>query len=142
MHTLYYWASIVSGGANAFLLGIWCCVAFTRIAPSSRKGYILRSCAGLIVAVGLSEAAKAAVLWPHHPTFPSGHEAFGVSLTVSLAQDRRWWLAVGIGACVLLAWGLLTWRVHAPVDMAAGAFLGAFLTAVAFYGYRSEPGIS
>jgi membrane-associated phospholipid phosphatase len=136
MHTLYYWASIVSGGANAFLLGIWWCIASARIAPSSRMSYVLRSCAGLIVAVAAAEGAKAAVLWPNHPTFPSGHEAFGASLAVSLGQDRRRWLAISIGACAVSGWGLILWRVHMPVDVAAGALLGALATMAAFAGYK------
>ena len=86
--------------------------------------YWARTVLGIGLAVILAESGKYFEVWPGHPSFPSGHETFGLAAAVSLVVwDMRWlWLAVPF--IVLLSWALVAAQYHHPLDVAGAWLLG------------------
>ena len=82
------------------------------------------------VATGLAELGKALVIWPGHPTFPSGHEAFGAATAMCIVARKGYWLPIVMILLLALAWGLVTVNFHSIVDVAAGLVLGIFIALI------------
>lgn len=74
---------------------------------------------------------------PGNPSFPSGHSAtaFAAATAIALISPRLRWWALGLAAAVALSRVYL--RVHYPLDVVAGALVGASVGAlVALVGMR------
>jgi membrane-associated phospholipid phosphatase len=102
------------------------CLAGTGFASRARFPifkYWAACVLGIGAAVILAESGKYFVVWPGHPSFPSGHESFAISASVGLAAaDRRWLWAV-IPICLLMAWSLVSAGYHHPIDVAGAAII-------------------
>ena len=83
----------------------------------------LAAAAGIGLAVLLAEAGKEHVVWPGHPSFPSGHETFGLACATSLVWRDRRWLPVVLPLSLALAWALVAAHYHDTRDV-----VGALLT--------------
>jgi undecaprenyl-diphosphatase len=68
---------------------------------------------------------------PDNPSFPSGHAAtaFAAATAIAILSPRARPYALGLAAAVALSRVYL--RVHFPLDIAAGALIGAALGALA-----------
>ena len=83
-----------------------------------------RSLLGLGLAVALAEGGKHFQVWPGHPSFPSGHETFGLCAATSLALRNVRWLILVLPLTVLLAWALVDAHFHQPIDVAGALLVG------------------
>ncbi len=83
-----------------------------------------RSLLGLGLAVTLAEGGKHFEVWPGHPSFPSGHETFGLCVATSLIFRDSRWLVVVLPLTALLAWALVAAHFHRPVDVAGSVLVG------------------
>ena len=89
---------------------------------------------GIGLAVLAAEAGKRYMVWPGHPTFPSGHETFALAAGTLLIRHDVRWIAPVLPLTILLAWALVEAQFHFPVDVAGAlltgpplALLGAWL---------------
>lgn len=90
---------------------------------------------GLGLAVALAESGKYFQVWSGHPSFPSGHETFGLCAATCLIYRDRRWLVVVLPLTALLAWALVAAHFHRPIDV-AGAWLVGPPCAVLFQRIR------
>jgi len=123
-------ARILADVTNPLLALLW---VVALVASHRRPGillWVLASAAGLAMAVMLAEYGKHHHVWPHHPSFPSGHETFGTSVATSLVWRDPRWLPVALLAAATLAWALVAARYHTGVDVAGAAVLGPVVTSI------------
>lgn len=119
----------VMNGAAPLLIGIWLANVAYNTPALLRRRYTLASIASLLISVILAEIGKRYVIWPHDPTFPSGHETFASSVAASVcARDYRW-LPICIAACIMLGWAMVMLHAHSPFELTAGTLLGSATTA-------------
>lgn len=119
----------VMNGAGPLLIGIWLANVAYNTPTLLRRRYALASIASLLISVILAEIGKRCVIWPHDPTFPSGHETFASSVAASVcARDCRW-LPLCIAACIVLGWAMVMLHAHTPFELTAGTLLGSATTA-------------
>ncbi len=83
-----------------------------------------RAIVGIGAAVLLAEWGKARPVWPHHPTFPSGHETFALAAAVFLVRRNPRWLVPALPVLLLLAWALVAAHFHQPIDVAGALLVG------------------
>jgi membrane-associated phospholipid phosphatase len=67
---------------------------------------------------------RSALVWPEHPSFPSGHETFGLCAATSLVFWDRRWLVIVLPLTILLAWALVAAHFHRPIDVAGALLVG------------------
>ncbi|MBV9848391.1 MAG: hypothetical protein JO250_01770 [Armatimonadetes bacterium] len=100
------------------------CVALAPVRSPRPGAFWARGVAGIGLAVAAAEAGKHWVVWPGHPTFPSGHETFALAAgTLLIRRDSRWLLPV-LPLSLLLAWALVEAHYHQPVDVAGALLTG------------------
>jgi membrane-associated phospholipid phosphatase len=79
----------------------------------------------------LAEAGKKWQVWPGHPWFPSGHEAFAASAAACLVLlYGRAWLTAALPAAGLMGWALVAAGYHAVPDVLAAAVYGPLAAAL------------
>ena len=116
--------NFLTNAINAVLLILVTAAPVIFRHPGSFFPFWLRSAAGLGLAVGLAESGKYFVVWPGHPSFPSGHETFALSLATSLVIWDRRWLALALPLAALQAWVLIIAHFHQPPDVVGSLFVG------------------
>lgn len=129
MDTFHYATASITHGANPFLIGWWICAVSLGVTPKPRRRYVLGMISAAIIAVAAMEVAKSRVIWPLHPTFPSGHEAFAAVMLVGLWYAKRIWGIVAGAGCIVLGVGLVIHRAHQPIDLVGGFFAGLVIAA-------------
>ncbi|HEY3328988.1 MAG TPA: hypothetical protein VGK19_03120 [Capsulimonadaceae bacterium] len=85
------------------LLWLWLVVGLFRSRDNSRWRWVLASLLGVAICVAGVHLLRAEPVWPGHPYFPSGHEAFAASVATSIA----WRFGVRWGALAALCASIL-----------------------------------
>lgn len=118
-------AHFVADRANYLFVALLLAAPFRRprLPWAGAVRFWLAAAVGIGLAVLLAEAGKSSVVWPGHPSFPSGHETFGLACATSLLWRGRRWLPVVLPLALALAWALVTAHYHKTPDV-----FGALLT--------------
>ncbi len=117
-------APIFADAINPILVILLLGAPFYTLRPAGPWAFWARTALSIGLAVILAESGKHFEIWRGHPSFPSGHETFGLAAAVSLVLwDSRWfWLTAPL--ILLLSWGLVGAHYHQPVDIAGACLLG------------------
>ncbi len=113
---------VAASAINPILTILLLSAPFYKPKPAGPWRFWGRSALGLGLAVIVTESGKYWEVWPGHPSFPSGHETFGLAVATSLVVWDRRWLGLALPLTLLLAWALVAAHYHTPVDV-AGAWL-------------------
>ncbi len=97
--------------------------AFVGRMPIAPTRFWLASGLGIGLSTGLAELGKALPIWHGHPSFPSGHETFGLASGACLiCADIRWaWIVIPL--TIALGFALVAAQFHDVPDV-----FGALLT--------------
>ena len=117
-------AAVIATAVNPLLAAFLVAAPFLGTHKVSCWEFWGRSLLGLGLAVTLAESGKHFQVWPGHPSFPSGHETFGLCAATSLIFRDRRWLIIVLPLTVLLAWALVAAHFHHPVDVAGALLVG------------------
>lgn len=116
----------------AFLLLVLPLLSSRRIQQPKGKFWCL-CLLSIGVAVGLAKLGKAILVWPMHPSFPSGHTAFSAAaMTLLTLHFGARWLLPSFLAVALMGFSLVYGGWHSRIDVLGGALLG-FLISLLFY---------
>ena len=117
-------AALIANCVNPILTVFLAAAPFIGIRKSNCWEFWGRSALALGLAVVLAESGKYFQAWPGHPSFPSGHETFGLCVSTSLVFRDRRWLVIVLPLTILLAWALVAAHFHRPVDVAGALLVG------------------
>ncbi|MGI4790207.1 MAG: phosphatase PAP2 family protein [Janthinobacterium lividum] len=117
----------LTNGINTVLILL---VAAAPLLPQPKRRnngaieFWLRSLLGIGIGVVLAETGKRIVLWPGHPSFPSGHETLALAAGVCLVVRSPRWAAAAVPIAALQAWALVAGHFHRPIDIAGALITG------------------
>ena len=117
-------AVLIANCVNPILTALLAAAPFVGIRKSSCWEFWGRSALALALAVVLAESGKDFQVWPGHPSFPSGHETFGLCAVTNLALRDLRWLILGLPLLMVLAWALVDAHFHQPLDVVGALLVG------------------
>ena len=117
-------AVLIANCVNPLLTAFLVAAPFIGVRKSSCWEFWGRTALALGLAVVLAESGKHFQVWPGHPSFPSGHETFGLCAAASLALRNVRWLILSLPLVLLLAWALVDAHFHQPIDVAGALLVG------------------
>ena len=115
---------LIANCVNPILTVFLAAAPFVGIRKSSCWEFWGRTALALGLAVVLAESGKYFQVWPGHPSFPSGHETFGLCAAANLALRNVRWLILGLPLTMLLAWALVDAHFHQPIDVVGALLVG------------------
>ena len=132
---------LLTNAINVLLLFL---VAAAPLLPRPEKPirkaapFWLRSFFGIGIGAALAEIGKRLVIWPHHPSFPSGHETLALAAGTCLALWNPRWLALALPLAAVQAAALVIGHFHRPSDV-AGALATGLLPPLACHLLKRAP---
>jgi membrane-associated phospholipid phosphatase len=90
------------------------------------------------VPVVLAELGKHCIVWPNHPSFPSGHMTLTAATNIAFIRLRnKAWAALTTPFVVIMFWSLIASKAHTPIDTLAGFVLGTITAWLILWRVRS-----